>query len=376
VHVAIIILAVLVAADQDFEDEVDPRAPGKPLTVVFRPYYCAQCVKEERIDAESKPLRMMRLPVAEIAGICGVKKNWFAIATPHFKILSNLRGAKIRPGKTRFGRADIARLKSIFPKLNPRAAVLVLNAHERAHLYHIRVERIYSHFAALTANEKPWLGMKAPYELYLFRRYRQHHALVDRFIGRRNDQAGVQHHIRTQPNFMMYTTAEELVPGPDRALGNHVVHNVAHNLLDGYGNYYRETWAWLEEGLAHYYERRETPDHNTFCWTEGKRPSLFLRPEWESTIHSLVRRGKDTLLTNWTEKVQPGELTAVEQGLSWSIVRWMVETEPLRFARLVEKCQDYKNKPSGSECIEFAFGVPVTEVHRRWREHVLKEYAR
>ena len=77
----------------------------------------------------------------------------------------------------------------------------------------------------------------------------------------------------------------------DTIFANHVVHNVAHNLVDGHGNYYRETWGWLEEGVGHYYERRENPRHNHFCWSEGKPPANFLKPDWEGVIFGVVRRG-------------------------------------------------------------------------------------
>ena len=41
-------------------------------------------------------------------------------------------------------------------------------------------ERIYAHFRALTANDRPWLGMHAAYEVYLFERYRELHRFTER----------------------------------------------------------------------------------------------------------------------------------------------------------------------------------------------------
>jgi hypothetical protein len=373
------ILACTVAAlagPKKFEDEVHPRRPGTPLEIVYAPYYCARCLEEGRIEGEPKTITMMRMPVEKLAKECEAGRKWLAIETPHFKIFSNLRRSKIKPTSSRFLRADLRRLETIFPNVNPAATGLSLDAHQRAHLYHIRAERIYAHFAALMACEVKWLGMLAPYELYLFDDYNEHHIFVDKYIGRANDKAGLQHHVREKPNFMMYTFAESQVSGGDQALANTVIHNVAHNLVDGYGNYFRETWAFLEEGLAHYYERRETPRYNTFCWSEGKPPTMFQKPNWESTILNLVRRGKDTPLSQWCEKVKPGELTGIEQGLSWSIIRWMVETDPLRFAKMVEKLQDYENKPTAAQSIEFAFGLTPSALHARWREYVLEEYAK
>jgi hypothetical protein len=247
------------------------------------------------------------------------------------------------------------------------------------HLYQIRVERLYAHFAALTDNKRPWLGMDAPYELYMFDDYAEHHALVDKFIGRANDKAGVQHHDREKPNFMVFSTSESQVArdkGKGEAIfSNHIFHNVAHNLADGFHNYYRETWGWLEEGIGHYYERRENERHNTFCWSEGRPPAEFLKPDWNSVIYGLVRRGRDDPLSQWCEKLQPGQLSGTQNGMSWSIVKWMIETEPIRFTKMLEKLNDHEAKPTCEQAIEYAFGVSTTVIHQRWRDYVLKEYA-
>jgi hypothetical protein len=221
--------------------------------------------------------------------------------------------------------------------------------------------------------------MEAPYHVFLFDDYAEHHALVDKFIGAANDKAGNQHHDKEPPNFMAFTTAESQV-ARDKGKGDgifnaHVVHNIAHNLVDGHNNYYRETWGWLEEGLAHYYERREQEKHNTFCWSEGKPPADFLKPDWKSVIYGLVRRGRDDPLGQWCEKLQPGQLSGTQNGTSWSIVAWLVETDPVRFTKLLDRVDDREKKPTSEECIEYAFGVSPTVLHQRWREYVMKEYA-
>jgi hypothetical protein len=305
--------------------------------------------------------------------------SWVVIEMPHFKLLSTLRESKVKLKDSPFARADLERLKTIFPKLAIARDGCLLDPHQRAHLYQIRLERLYAHFSALTDNRKPWLGMEAPYEVYLFDDYADHHALVDKFTGRANDKAGIQHHDREKPNFMLFTIAESQVVR-DKGKGesifaNTVFHNVAHNLADGHGNYFRETWGWLEEGLGHYYERRENPRFNTFCWSEGRPPSEYEKEDWESVIYGLVRRGRDDPLGQWCEKLQPGQLTSDQNGTSWSIVKWLVETEPVRFTKLLQKLDDYESKPSCEQSIEFAFGRSPTVLHQRWREYVLKEYA-
>jgi len=377
----LLLAAAAVAGGKDsFEDETHPRSPGTPLEVVFTPYYCPLCIDEERIQGEKHSVQMMRMPVEDLAKELECGKDWLVIETPHFKILSTLKGSKVKFKDCRFVRADLERLKTIFPKIVIGRDGSLLDAHERAHLYHIRVERIYSHFAALTDCKKPYLGMEGPYQLFLFDDYSQHHLLNDKFIGRANDKAGVQHHMKEKPNYMMFTTSEAQVSRDkgkgDTLFANHVIHNVAHNLVDGYGNYYRETWGWLEEGVGHYYERRENPKFNTFCWSEGRPPAAFIKEDWDSVIYGIVRRGRDDPLANWCEKLQPGQLTGEQNGMSWSIVKWLIETEPIRFTKLLDQQNDYEHKPDCATCIENTFGVSPTVLHNRWRDWVRESYAK
>lgn len=384
-HACLLLLALLARADsegkKEYEDDTHPRSPGTPLQVVFTPYFCTRCLADGRIT-ESKTVPMMRMPMEELAKTLGLEEgSWIVIQSPHFKMLSTLRGSKAKLKDGPFVRADLERLKTVFPKFAIGRDGAFLDPHERAHLYHIRAERLYAHFAALTDCQTPYLGMEAPYEVYLFDDYAEHHALVDKFIGRANDKAGVPDHQKEKPNYMCFTTAESQVarnPGGGKGDGifmGHVIHNLAHNLCDGHGNYHRETWAWLEEGLGHYYERREQDRGNTFCWAEGKPPADFLKPDWGSVIYGLVRRGRDDPLGEWCEKLQPGQLSGTQNGMSWAVVKWMIETDPVRFTKLLQKLEDYEMKPTCEQSIEFAFGVSPTVLHNRWREYVLKEYA-
>lgn len=357
-------------------DVQHPRSAGTPLTVVFTPFWCNQCTPETTGFEEPKgEVTLLRAEPEKLAEQIGLDAGWVLIQTKNFRILSTLRKAKVKKKDSRFARYDLVRLQTIFPKLKIGRDGATLNAHQRAHIYQIRVERIYTHYSALIDNKTPFLGMLARYELFLFDEYTEHHQIADQFIGRANDKAGVQDHRRDKPNFMIFTTAESLVSKNDgkgdRFFGNHVAHNVTHLLADGTHNYYRETWAWLEEGLAHYYERMENPKYNTFCWTEGKKPDDLLKSDWQAVIYNQVRRGKDTSLSEWCEKLQPGELTAVEQGISWSILTWLIETEPVRLAKLMTQTDDTKAKPTATESIQFAFGVSPSVLHARWREWVL-----
>ncbi|MHC4956914.1 MAG: hypothetical protein ACYTGN_00965 [Planctomycetota bacterium] len=366
------------APDEEPEDVMHPRAADTPLKVVFKPYYCELCVKEERIEQQDVVMSMMRMEVGALAKELDLDKGWIAIQSPNFKLLSSMRRSKVKFKGSRYARGDLQRLQQIFPKLKMGRDGASVNAHQRAHLYVIRAERLYTHFAALTDNKQRFLGMESHYELFLTDQYNPYHVLVDKFIGRGQKMPGVQDHQKDKPNFNVFASSEQQASQSkgkgDQAFNNWFIHNVAHLLVDGHGNYYRDTWAWLEEGVGHYYERLENTRYNTFCRSEGKSPGDFLKPNWKPVIYGIVRRGKDTPLSQWCEKLQPGELTGTENGLSWSIVKWLIETEPVRFTKLLRKLDDYQNKPSSAQGIEYAFGISPTVLHQRWREYVLKEY--
>ncbi len=361
-------------------DDVNPRAPTTPLKIELAPYYCTQCVKEKLIPEEQRTINLYRAPVANLVARLEIdEKEWMAVQTPHFVIFSTLQDTNVKYSDSVFARFDLERLKPLKMKVQFGPEGAKVDAHARLHLYQVRLERLYAHFSALTNNTKPNLGMPTPYEIYLFRDYTQHHAFVDTYFGRGQDKGGLQHHDREMPNFILFTTAESVISERfgkgDGSLANHVMHNGAHVLIDGYNNYYRETPAWLEEGLGHYYERRENIRINNFCCSEGKPPTEFIKPDWETTIFSIVRRDKDPPLVQWCEKKQPGEMTGIENGLSWGIVRWMVETEPIRFTKMLEPMDDLKLNLSSAQLVDQAFGVSVSVLYQRWRDYVLQEWA-
>lgn len=396
-------------------DDMNPRALTTPLQITLEPYWCPICVKEERIKdvgvhgAASPPpgapaadvpaagvpaagapgdgayttpyeMHLMKRPVAKLAEQLSIKlADIKVMETAHFKIFSMLDDAAVKYADSIYVRADLDRLKKLGFEFSLGPDGARLDAHTRMHMYHVRLERQYAHFTALTGNTKPNLGMALPYEIYLWSDYTPHHEFVDRFIGGRNDKGGVQWHFRDPPNYEIFSCAESIVTAQvakgDGALANHLFHNVAHLMADGYNNYLRETPAWIEEGLGHYYERRENPRWNTFCWAEGKPPTDFTKPNWESIIFTIVRRGKDTPFNQWCEKLQPGEMTGVENGLSWSIVKWLIETEPVRFTKMLEAMHDQVRNLKPGELIQDAFGCSSGVLYQRWREYVLKEYA-
>jgi hypothetical protein len=361
-------------------DETNPRSPGTPLEIVLGPWYCTECVENGTIEDDGREPQLMRMAASKLAATLGLPGDWIAIETPHFSILGTIEKATLKFKESRYAPYDVERLKTIFPGVKGNSQGVTLGPHERLHLYHVRAERVYAHLAALTGNDKPFLGMPNRYEILLFQSYEHHHAYVDRFVGTSNDKGAVQWHFRDAPRMISVSMCADLTESQfgrtDSVLANHFLHNVAHSLIDGSHDYYRETWAWLEEGMGHYYERRESPRFNNFCWAEGAPPAEFQKPDWRTTVLAILRRERDRPFSQWCEKLQPGELDGTEHGLAWGIVEWLIEAEPLRFAKLISLNDDLVANRTCSQAIEEAFGVSSNVLYQRWRDWAEKEYAK
>jgi hypothetical protein len=103
-------------------------------------------------------------------------------------------------------------------------------------------------------------------------------------------------------------------------------------------------------------------------------PSDFTKPDWETTIFALVRRDRDPPFAQWCEKLQPGELSGIENGLTWSYVKWMIDTEPVRFAKMLHSMHDLTTNLTGAQEIDVGFSVAPSVIQQRWRDYVLKNY--
>ena len=350
-----LLIAVLVFAGELFA--------GEPA-VTLSPWSCTQCDQQKKAKIE-----MLRHPCDDLARICKLKQ-WVAIESPHFRIFSSLTRALVRPSDSKFVAADLVRLKKLFPNLRCRRSGSRLTPHQRAHLYHIRLERLYAVFQEMTHAKQRWLGMEAPYEVFLFQGYAAHKRIANGFLNKLQDKAGVRALVNGKPGVLVFTTAAALF-GDDRKLHDNVRHHVTHNLANGYGNYYRHTWAFLAAGLAHLYEGHETDKAQTVCHA-GNISRLPSKARWSRGVRLLVKRKQDRRLGRWCEKIYPHELTEQEHMLAWSLVGWMIETDPVRFRRLLDKVEDLEHKPTAAQAIGEVYGISPDALHERWRAYVLK----
>jgi len=361
---------------QEVNDERNPRAPEQALSIVFKPYYCSQCVAEKLIPDAPRDVELMGGPSKDLAGAVGIKRDWIVIETPNFRIFSNLKGEKASNGDSPFVAADLQRLKEIFPSFKPGAQGAYLDAHERAHLYHIRMERIFSHFRALSGNDQPRLGMEGRYEVYLFDDTDQYKAFTEKFLGHPfNPKCRIERkHVIEPYHRIVFATADEINRGGDRQLNNAVAHHTGHDMVVGHHQFQKNPWGWLDAGFAHYYERRESFQFNCFCMQGTDPPTDFERGDWRQRIRHMVYRKKEPSLGEFCEKTNPQSLAPDDHAYAWSYVDWLVATDPVRLAKLLDLAKDPAFKGTCADAIQEVFGVTPFELHDRWRAYVLQSY--
>jgi len=357
-------------------DETHPRAPDQPLPIEFTPWYCQRCIERELLEAQPRDISITGVPAPELAKSLKIRRSWYAIESPNFRIFSTLAGARIKHNDSRFAAADLIRLKKIFPSFQVGGQGSFVTAHQRAHLYQIRAERILSHSRALTGNKHRFLGMGDRFVLCLFEKEKEFQAFVEEELARPYSRGTPveRKHFTGGDNFYLISTAASLYKGGESELSNTILHHTAHSVVYGHNDYVSAMWGWLDGGFAHYYERRESEEHNFFCLVSADPPKEFLRGNWRRKIRHMVYRNKDPSLGGWCEKTYAQQLSGTEHALAWSIVDWLVQTNPVRLGKLMDIAARNEGRPSCSQAIQEVFGVDAYQLHDRWRAYVLKEY--
>jgi len=99
-----------------------------------------------------------------------------------------------------------------------------------------------------------------------------------------------------------------------------------------------------------------------------------MKSNWRRKIRHLVYLHKDPSLGNWCEKTSPYQLTGTEHVIAWSIVDWLVESDPIRMSKLLDLSSDGRHIYSAADAIEEVFGITPYVLDERWRKYVLKNY--
>lgn len=139
--------------------------------------------------------------------------------------------------------------------------------------------------------------------------------------------------------------------------------------------------AWVDEGLAYYYNLKVHETSLTHCVAikkgnyakpgdEGGLKDWNDPANWKPNVRDLVQRKADVEMRALVQK----PITQLEFEASikaWSVIQWMMDTDRDTFIELVG---DLGGRANHVATIEAQFEKNLEEIDKEWREYVLRNY--
>ncbi len=248
-------------------------------------------------------------------------------------------------------RTELAELATKLPKINEKTRTLTpwLRLHLTAH----RAEKCYREFQELlgvTDADFPenkaavvtgrgrfmgfgkYLGMQEKYLLLVPERGNTCRDYLKNFIGRETLFGQRWHFIRS--GALLYAVGTDMEEGRlknDTALHGHLLHNIAHNLVDGYRSYSYDTPVWITEGLAHLFERKISERFNSFCRDEGAAHDPPSNWNWKPEVRSAVLNGKYKPFSEVINWRQYSAINWPDNEFLWSRWDYLLTIAPEKF---------------------------------------------
>jgi len=335
--------------------------------------------------------------VEELLGTCDIR--W--LETEHFELGFALGPYRVPPKEKKAYQAELLRLASRLPEVDPKAKQL--DPWLRAHLTAMRIEDLYDEFLQLVRvdptvfpdGSEPWdttgtyhgegphLGQKGKFEVLVLPSEAAHRTFLNAQFGLqigRSQRWNVVH--RDSLTLNVHTQEEGL--RSDRALHAHLAFNLAHNFLNGFEHYTYESPIWLLEGLAHWMERRVSPDFNTFDGGEGSIPERSRKSDWEGAVRKLVTAGGAPPMARLVRLQGFGQLSLQDHFAVWSMIDYLHRTRPGGLAAFLQALKGRTNEAGygdGSEMLDYHreifrehLGTSYSEFDRAWAEWVQATY--
>ena len=360
--------------------------PKRKSRILNPDYYCTLCVAEGRIPdpgnrssvrlAQRKEEDVLRWIREELK----IRKPAY-LEDDSFKIFLDLPAMSTKRYPNRFLREELEQLHDVFPKISKKTTGL--NPHQRLHLYRIRAHRLLRDFwwlAGTTEEELraryphmagPYMGMKNKQEIFVFRKRKHFNRFLQWSIGVRTEAEGFcwHHHIDRAMMMVMFDSGER-----DPSTQNFFLHRLMHNLVDAYRTYQYKLPAWIQMGIAHWVERRETPRANAFCFSEGTTPEKMLETRWLPKVRKMVLKGDVPPLAQFAGVTEYGELPLSYHMVTYSLFSYLMSLGPEKFPVFLNILKE-KRKGESLQSLQLrafkkAYGLDLIRFDQGWREWV------
>ena len=324
------------------------------------------------------------------------------IESKHFELGFALGSMKVKQEDKAKIRGELARLAPVLDGIDTKMGVL--DPWLRAHLYAMRLEDMYQRFLDLMQvkdsdfpdgtklydmhgkymGSGPYLGQKGKYEALIVPTEASLQSYLQTHFGLLVKKTQRWNETTSRDTLSVTINGGEDNTREDEALHGHLAFNITINLLDGYKHYSYDTPIWIREGLAHFVEREITKKFNSFDSSEGGIAETTRKERWEPEVRKLVQSEKQPRMAELIGMKDYNELTLPKHFATWSMIDYLVRTNPTGFAKFNDALHGILNAKgipdSGNlpdvhrEKFKECLGMTYAEFDAKWAEWVLATY--
>lgn len=324
-------------------------------------------------------------------------KDIYWLESEHFKFATTLPSYLLPERERKKIQAELEELKAILPTVNSKTRTL--DPWLRIHLFVFRAEKFYQKFLDFlgltdkdfhgTRNNKymgegRFLGEKGKYEIFLFQNRAPYLDFLKTYAGLDHDKPQRWNFLKTDSLWFGCHTQEEML-NQDLNLYATTIHNITHNLVDGYRHYSYDLPVWLTEGMSLYYERQVNDDYASYCFDESFQDYKHASESWPNEIRRRATGGDLPAIAELFHKRAFSDMSYEERIFSWSMVDFFISTDQGKFAQLVDRLKG-RLKPDGypdaqglsdvqRKAIAELYGFSFAELEGAWKSFISKKYA-
>jgi hypothetical protein len=321
-------------------------------------------------------------------------KDVYWIESAHFRLGLILGPHKVGPDESKKIRAELAELAKALPAVD--AKTRVLEPFMRTHLYAYRMERLWHRFLEVMQVEEstfpdgrsewllgtpyfgqgPYVGQQDKFEVLVLPTAGDQVPFLKKHFGLSIERTQ-RWNVIDRGALLVVTNLLDNELKDDGKLHNHLVFNVAINMLDGYKHYAYDTPRWLTEGLGHFMEREIDPRFNTYDASEGSVGVKVNKADWDAEVNKLIASGEAPRLAEMIALRTYAEFEMRHHYACWSMTRFMIETNPKGYACLngtlhgrkrADGLPDPEDMPGVQrQAFQDCFGMSYMQFDEAWR---------
>lgn len=258
------------------------------------------------------------------------------------------------------------------------------NEWQAAHLYAARLEEMYSNYKTMFGIEDR-NNMRNKHHVYVFEKLREARRAMPVYTGLIGDTTAKRAGGAKKQSVVVTFRDKSTYPSDDDFF-RHLTHSMVHQFTAVYydvswfepGQYgltppwLNDKYGWLDAGLAHWFERRQAGNTDTYCIREQDTTDRWKGPDWHKNVLKAVRSESWPSFAEVATKPTQA-LTAKEHQFAWSWIDFLLLTQDQK--NMGKAIRLAKEEYRAAEILKEAFGISIISFEQKWAEWVLVDYA-